>query len=283
MRRTRVLVRTAVIIGALGVAFPSAARAGSIVLASDFTGEQVHYEFHYTLNNQSVDLLVRPVTFGSVTMNGGTELNETLNGLQFEAYCADILTDVLDPTAGQPDVGGTYDATVSSMSGWQEPNGLASPLDGNLRAAYLYNKYGDSNSPDALVVGDLQGRSALQLAIWDVLYDNDYTVASNSTGSLHVSTAGLTEQTDPNHPNDQAQIDGYNAIAARAQAFQDDVRVADVTGSDAAWIKLSVPGGKIEAQDFIGPKSVPEPGSLLLLGTGLAALTAFRRKSLRRS
>src|SRR4051812_36848784 len=215
MRRTRVLVRTAIVIGALAVAFPSAARAGSITIASDFTGLQVHYEFN--------GVLAQPLSFGSVTMTGGTGLNDALNGVDFEAYCADIQTDVITPEASAI-TGVTYQADVAPMSSWQDPNGNVSPADGNRRAAYLYDRYVDPTSADALAAGDLEGRSALQLAIWNVLYDQDFSVATTNGGNFHVSLLKY----DPDHPGevipvDASQVASYEAIALRADGFLSSV------------------------------------------------------------
>jgi hypothetical protein len=268
--RTGVLVRTALVVGALAIAFPSAARAGTIQLDSNFIGLNIHYQFNGEL--------AEPFTLGPVQMSHGAELNDTLNGAEFEAYCADILTDVLN-TGNQPGVGGTYDATADLMSNWVDPQEppLPSPEDGRLRAAWLYQEYAD----DFADADDLQGRTALQLAIWNVLYDTDFSVAPVGGGNFSVSL----NQYDGNNQvpiTDVDQLASYNLIATRANILLDAVRVADLTGIDAAWIKLDA--GTTPAQDFIGPaKTVPEPGSLLLLGTGLGAIGIFRSRKLRRA
>jgi hypothetical protein len=270
--RTRVLVRTALIVGALAIACPSAARAGTIRLDSDFIGLNIHYQFNGEL--------AQPITLGPVQMSNGAELNDTLNApAEFEAYCADILTDILNTSGGQPDVGGTYGAEADLMSNWTDPNNLPSPADGRLRAAWLYQEYADGFAD----TDDLEGRTALQLAIWDVLYDTDFSVTTVNpagTGTFSISLNQYDAQGNQVLITDPAQIAGYNAIAARANTFLDTVRVADLTGIDAAWIKLDA--GATPAQDFIGPaKTVPEPGSLLLLGTGLGAIGIFRSRKLR--
>ncbi len=202
--------------------WPASARAGSILLNNDFNGLNVHYSF----NGETF----RPFTLGSVTMSDGMGLTSELNSPNvFESYCVDIFTGVFDSFAGLPEPPATYLADASLMSMWQDPNGLSSPIDGSLRAAYLYDKYVTNST---FASDDLQGRTALQLAIWNVLYDTEFSVSTALGGSFYVSLEGL----DP--VADAAQILSYEAIAARANVFLADVQTADVSASDAAWLKL---------------------------------------------
>ncbi len=48
---------------------------------------------------------------------------------------------------------------------------------------------------------------------------------------------------------------------------------AEVLTADAAWIQLTYTDGR-DAQDFIGPTSVPEPSAGLLLGMGMMGLVS---------
>ena len=60
----------------------------------------------------------------------------------------------------------------------------------NMRAAdSLYQvEYADPQlPPDAFAADNIEGRSALQLAIWNVLYDDDFTITTTGGGAFHVS------------------------------------------------------------------------------------------------
>jgi len=191
------------------------------------------------------------------------ELFTKLDGTTFEAYCVDFDTSVFGPTL--PDPPGTYDATRGDMSAWVDGSGLPSSGSGQ-RAAWLYNEFATTFDPDATSDLGKRQRSALQMAIWNGLYDSDFTVADNGLAS-----------------NTVYFIEDNHALTALADTYLAALLAAGplVGSSDAAWLKLSANG--VDAQDFIGPTSVPEPASVLLLGAGMAALAAFRsRKSLPR-
>ena len=158
----------------------------------------------------------------------------------FDAYCVDInhyLTSnrwyTLDP--------------VDSMSRWgvADPSvkTINSPADAGARAAYLADTFGSAR--------EAWQRWALQLAIWNALYDNDSDVTS---GAFWVSTGYAPG------------IEGANAMLRS---------LAQYAGPplDAKWLRLvDTAGGG--TQDFMAP--VAEPASLLLFGTGLLVVLATR-------
>lgn len=122
------------------------------------------------------------------------------------------------------------------------------PASGNYdlaKAAWLLNTYGGS-------LPTLDHHVALQLAIWNALYDNDTDV---SGGGIFRSNANAT-------------------VVAIANAMLAALYAANYSTSQAVLIDTENPVGTNYTQNFI---ITPEPTAVLLLGTGMLGLTLFRR------
>lgn len=114
------------------------------------------------------------------------------------------------------------------------------------RIAYLYNKYINSLTTNDDATG-------LQLAVWDLVVDGGNGL---DTGNFRVRQASA------------------HAVAAGNQFIAESADKSDT----ATWL-VSARGTK---QNLIGPgcpgNSVPEPGSLALLGTVILPLLGFWRR-----
>jgi hypothetical protein len=162
----------------------------------------------------------------------------------FWSYCVDLQ---------HYDLAGRNEVTVASMSDWDNKATLATPYAtlGAGAASWLYNQYG------ATAVGGTQ--AALQLAIWNVLYDNDATVSSGNGFWLSVTQSNAR-------------------YAAAADAMLADYFSKGTPVANDIWLRTNNVRTNY-AQDFIAP--VPEPATLLLLGTGMVGMFGSRARRAR--
>jgi hypothetical protein len=224
---------------------PALASAGPITV-SGFKGVNVGYYSPVTAGESRAVL-------GSVEMSGGTGIGPGIDGHSFEAYCVDILGPIFDPGTPQPPA--TFDAAAAMMSTWDMYPG-ATPQAGS-RAAWLYNSYAA-----AIAAADANlERTALLMAIWNVLYDDDFTVDG---GDFFVSTSDVAVRGSANLK--------LSALAAN---------LGGAAAADATWLQLRECAAAqcADVQDFMGPaaRTAPEPGTLGLLGLGLLAVRRVRR------
>ena|GEM_PF-2617303 len=175
------------------------------------------------------------VVLGSVLITGdlGT----------FQSYCVDLQ---------HYDLSGPNQTVVNTMNNW---NNTAVPAHADLgggAASWLYNTYG------LAAVGNQAKEAALSLAIWNVLYDNDFTVL----GGTGFSVSSLSNQT-------------YGTLANQYLASLQTAMTQGVTLPNDLWLQTANVSQNY-AQDFIAP--VPEPATLSLLVIALACGAVFVRK-----
>jgi PEP-CTERM motif len=155
-------------------------------------------------------------------------------------WCVDLAKHVSVP-------GGPY--TGYTLATFQ-----ASPLTFN--AARLLDLNRLFTNDFGVALSSAQYSAAFQLAIWDVLFDDDHNLSTyGAAGQFGVSSAGA-------------------GTIALAQSF------IDTLGTDTPVFALSQLTSRTN-QDFITPGSpnvVPEPSGLALLGVGLMAMVAGLRR-----
>jgi hypothetical protein len=166
----------------------------------------------------------------------------------FYAYCLDAMHYLLSPQAITAD---STDAFVSPVA------------DAGGKAAWLFNTYASDVHNESGAPGNIDA-AALQVAIWEAIYDPSNGL---SDGNFRLLSTGpvfnrATQYLDALYSGGKG---GYNT-------------------SSATWLDAPTGRGQdqiIRERDKFDPQPLvpaPEPGSMLLCATGLAALGWARRK-----
>jgi hypothetical protein len=167
----------------------------------------------------------------------------------FESYCVDLQHYAV-PGANQ--------TTLDSMANWNNGAGVPHASLGGGAASWLYNTY------SGIAAGHQERQAALSLAIWNSLYDDDFSVTAG-TGFRATSLSSAAYATIAN-----------DWLAELSQQIDNGA-----TLPYAGWLR-TIDGANNRSQDFIAPTPVPEPGTILLMGSGLASLLGLRRRRSRR-
>jgi len=199
------------------------------------------YQGQSLYGTAKIDLLnVQGPDIDGQTVKVGESLFKYGNEAQTYGYCVDLQADAGDGTA-----------TKSTTAG----------LPGGLTIGFLLNTY----APVYHAAGDKKGAMALQLAIWDILYETNDNQDLASNGFQFNMNSGHFRAQNFKVNNNSFDPSSYFT------AFQ-----SSLGGSAAAtYYDMTGCGG----QSFASP--VPEPATLAVLGAG--ALGLLRRRKARQA
>ncbi len=183
-----------------------------------------------------------------ITPSGG-------NGASFYTYCMDVLNYLTDPQ------------TVNVLSTESVPD-TSTVADRGAKAAWLFNTYSEGIRAESDEAVADRKAAALQVAIWEVLYDATPNLGSGVFQGLNDFGAGVF-----------TQARGYLSALFQGQTIgSSSFNNSLYFTSTATWLD-SLGRNGAPGQDQI--TRVPEPGTLLLMGLGGVALFRNRRRLVR--
>jgi hypothetical protein len=249
------------------------AHAGQITFSFDFSRLQYGT---LSLDRGSEGILTEGVYAGkgtAIVVDDTGFAPQLAAGQIFDTYCIDLLHDIYSGESPQVQLGSMQDWTqLNPPDPFASPNLSSWPLAGNnfagREASYLYDQYRDDGS----AASDKPMREAgLQLAIWEVLYDVPTMIAGVPTFDV---TSG------------KVSFSGFSpAVTGYAMGYLSGLSAnwSHVAGSDALWLETtnSSEGLGAHTQDFVGPSDVPEPATLVLIGSGLAVLAGIKYRKIK--
>ena len=208
-------------IASAGLALAPAAQAGNLVINS--------------ISGQGVTINYNGASSGTTA----GAFSGTFDGNPLIWWCVDLAKHVTVP--------GNY-------TGYTEVAFQQAPL--NFNAARVQDLYRLFTNDAGVSLSNAQYSAAFQLAIWDVLFDNDHNLSTyGAAGEFGASSAGA-------------------GTIALAQTFINGLG----TGTPVFSLQQLTSGAN---QDFITPGTpniVPEPSALALLGVGLVAMVVGMRR-----
>ena len=231
-------------------------------------------------------------SFNQTSISSGADsLTGLIAGQSVQAYCVDLFH-----TVGSS---GTYayDAAISAS------NSMASGGD-VISSSTMYRWTQTQINELTRLLQESQGvtdgsaTAAFQIAIWEVAYDQNISPTLNSGVTSGVASSNNTAM---NFTNGISFTGLTSTIAADAENdLADAVNYANSTQATATIWELSnenIAAGSAQSTGATTPQSLiylvttagssqghlsPEPGTVGILGTGLAAFWATRRTALRR-
>ncbi len=240
---------------ALPTLFRTAVAAG--LLVAGWSAQAGTVTFNQWFHGSSNIANVTPAFNGNSSFNAGafkvtlsnfTGASAAFNGKSFEAYCVE-LTEYFSPGSTY----NTYDI-VAAADYFSAKPGVASKL--TQLVSYVNNS---SVFAAAGVDKDLQS-TALQLAIWNTVYDSDATLASHTQATFSEGTTSL------------------RSTAANFRGSDDLLGSAGSSSGYSLYVLRSGPPGQQDQLVWLR-NDVPEPASLALvvLALGGAAFASRRR------